>query len=93
MSISMTEARAHFSELINRVYFGKERIELERQGKPLVALISLEDLQLLRRLEDTFDILEVDEAIKEAKTKGTKTLKQMRIMKNFFDDNKLGSRF
>ena len=40
----MTEARAQFSELVNRVGFGKERIILSRHGKPLVALIPAEDL-------------------------------------------------
>ncbi len=42
--IPVTEARAQFSELINRVGFGKERIVLTRHGKPLVALIPAEAL-------------------------------------------------
>ncbi len=41
----MTEARSQFSELINRVGFGKERIVLTRHGKPLVALVPAEMLQ------------------------------------------------
>ena len=40
----MTEARAQFSELVNRVGFGKERIVLTRHGKPLVALVPAEAL-------------------------------------------------
>lgn len=42
--IPATEARAQFSELINRVGFGKERIILTRHGKPLVALVPAEAL-------------------------------------------------
>jgi prevent-host-death family protein len=42
--IPVTEARAQFSELINRVGFGKERIILTRHGKPLVALVPAETL-------------------------------------------------
>ena len=42
--IPVTEARAQFSELVNRVGFGKERIVLSRHGKPLVALIPAEEL-------------------------------------------------
>ena len=42
--IPVTEARAQFSELVNRVGFGKERIVLTRHGKPLVALVPAEDL-------------------------------------------------
>lgn len=80
--ISTTEARAHFSELINRVSFGKERIQLERQGKALAAIISLEDLQLLEKLEDEIDILEADEGMKEAQKKGTKPLRQLMKERN-----------
>lgn len=40
----MTEARAQFAELINRVGYGKERIVLTRHGKPLVALVPAESL-------------------------------------------------
>lgn len=44
VEIPVTEARAQFSELVNRVGFGKERIILTRHGKPLVALVPAEDL-------------------------------------------------
>lgn len=37
--VPVTEARAAFSELINRVGYGGERIILTRHGKPLVALV------------------------------------------------------
>lgn len=43
----MTEARAQFSDLVNRVGFGKERIILTRHGKPLVALVPAETLEEL----------------------------------------------
>ena len=42
--IPVTEARAQFSELVNRVGFGKERIILTRHGKPLVALVPAENV-------------------------------------------------
>ncbi len=42
--IPVTEARAQFSDLVNRVGFGKERIVLTRHGKPLVALVPAEML-------------------------------------------------
>ena len=40
--VSVTDARAQFSELVNRVGYGKERIILTRHGKPLVALLPAE---------------------------------------------------
>lgn len=42
--IPVTEARAKFSDLINRVGYGGERIVLTRHGKPLVALLPAADL-------------------------------------------------
>jgi len=40
--IPVTEARARFSELVNRVGYGHERITLTRHGKPLVTLVPAE---------------------------------------------------
>jgi prevent-host-death family protein len=42
-----TEAREMFSELVNRVAYGKERVVLTRRGKRLVAIVPAEDLETL----------------------------------------------
>jgi prevent-host-death family protein len=39
VEIPVTEARAQFADLINRVGYGGEQIVLTRHGKPLVALV------------------------------------------------------
>lgn len=39
IEISVTEARAEFAELINRVGYGGEQVVITRHGKPLVALV------------------------------------------------------
>jgi prevent-host-death family protein len=49
--INVVEARKSFSELLARVAFGGSRIIVERRGKPMAALISIEDLQRLETLE------------------------------------------
>lgn len=49
-AITTVEARSHFSTLINRVAFGKERMILTRLGEELAAVIPVEDLRLLERL-------------------------------------------
>lgn len=46
-SMTTVEARENFSELINQAAYGKKRIILTRRGKPLVAVISLEELKTL----------------------------------------------
>lgn len=47
--IPVTQARAELADLINRVVYGSERVVVTRHGKPLVALVSADDL---RRLDD-----------------------------------------
>ncbi|MBD2254182.1 type II toxin-antitoxin system Phd/YefM family antitoxin [Nostoc parmelioides] len=61
--VSATEARAKFPEIINRVEYGKERILIERHGKPVVAVIGLDDLKRLETLEDAIDSAQLREAI------------------------------
>ena len=48
--VPVTQARAELAELINRVVYGGERVVVTRHGKPLVALVSADDL---RRLEES----------------------------------------
>jgi prevent-host-death family protein len=69
--ISTVEARAQFSEIINRAAFGKERMILTRRGKEIVAVVPIEDVRLLEALEDKIDLEEARAALAEAKKKGT----------------------
>ena len=63
VQMAASAAREEFAEVLNRVAYGKERIVLHRHGKPLVAIIPVEDLQLLQRLiEAEEDRIEVAEA-------------------------------
>lgn len=61
--ISITEARRTLSDTVSRVSFGGERIILDRNGKDVAALISVEDLELLELLEDRLDIEAAREAL------------------------------
>lgn len=45
--IRATEAKAHLSALMARVGYGGERFIIERRGKPLAALVGVEDLERL----------------------------------------------
>jgi prevent-host-death family protein len=47
-TLNVAEARKQFSELVARVAYTGDRILVERRGKPMVVIISVEDL---RRLE------------------------------------------
>ncbi|WP_067828060.1 type II toxin-antitoxin system Phd/YefM family antitoxin [Actinomadura kijaniata] len=48
MDIAVTEARKVLADLINRVVYGGEEVVLTRHGRPVAALVSPEDLELLR---------------------------------------------
>lgn len=61
--LSASAARDEFSALLNRVAFGKERVILHRHERPLVAVIPVEDLELLERLiEEEEDRIDAQEA-------------------------------
>ena len=69
--VNTVDARAQFSEIINRAAFGKERIILTRRGKEIVAVVPIEDVKLLEALEDRIDLEEARTALLETKKKGT----------------------
>ena len=62
------EARNHFGDLINRAAYGKERVILTRRGQKLAAVIPIEDLDLLKHLEDRIDLEAIKDALKEPET-------------------------
>ncbi|MCC8368527.1 MAG: type II toxin-antitoxin system Phd/YefM family antitoxin [Rickettsia endosymbiont of Oxypoda opaca] len=77
-SITTASAREHFSEIINRTSYGKERIVLSRRGKDLAAIVPLEDLKLIEIIEDQLDLQDAKEAVKEVKQKGTISLDEFK---------------
>ena len=68
--VSTVHARGHLSDLINRTSYGKERFVLTRRGKSLAALVPLEDLEVLEKLESQINLEDARLALAEAKTKG-----------------------
>ena len=64
-TLSTVKAREGFSETVNRSAYGKERIILTRRGKGIAAVVPIEDLELLERLEDEIDVREARKALKE----------------------------
>lgn len=63
MTLTTTGARAAFSEILNRAAFGKERVVLTRRGRSLVAVVPVEDLELLEAIEDRLDLDEARAAV------------------------------
>lgn len=50
-TMKVTEARAHWSQVVEAVHRRQTRVVLERAGIPVAALISTEDLRRLQRYE------------------------------------------
>jgi prevent-host-death family protein len=63
--ITASRLREDLASTINKVAFGRERIILQRNGKDVAALVSIEDLTLLRKLEDRLDLADMNQAIEE----------------------------
>jgi prevent-host-death family protein len=69
-----SKAREGFSDTINRVAFGKERVVLRRRGKDVAAVVPIDDLRLLEELEDRIDLVDARAALAETRKKGAKPL-------------------
>lgn len=63
--MKIADIRNNLADAINRVAYAGERIVLERRGKGVAALVSVEDLALLEELEDQADIKAARKALKE----------------------------
>ena len=77
-SISTVVARNDFSTVLNRAAFGKERVILKRRGKPIAAVVPMDDVELLEAIENQLDVADALAARKEASKKGAKSLAQLR---------------
>ena len=64
-TVPISEAREHLADLGNRVALRGERLVVERRGKNLFALVPVEDVELLERLEDETDIRLARKAMKD----------------------------
>lgn len=73
-SVTSEELRLGLGELINRVKYRNERVRVTRRGKPVMALVSVEDLEILEKvldaLEDEIDLPIVRERLERYQKTG-----------------------
>jgi prevent-host-death family protein len=62
-AVSVSEARQDFAELVNRAAYRGERLRVSRHGRVVAAIVPIEDLDLLERLEDEIDLRAAREAL------------------------------
>ncbi|MHB1157134.1 MAG: type II toxin-antitoxin system Phd/YefM family antitoxin [Phycisphaerales bacterium] len=72
--MTVAEARDNMADAVNRVAYAGERVVLERRGKGVAALVSVEDLELLEAMEDREDIAAARRARADMKRKGEKPI-------------------
>lgn len=54
-TLGSSEARDAFPELVARAAYAHERVVIERRGRPMAALISVEELRLFERLLEEYE--------------------------------------
>src|SRR5256885_576933 len=52
VKVNIVNVRSNLADTLNRVAYQGERVILERRGKEVAAIVSMEDLAALERLED-----------------------------------------
>jgi prevent-host-death family protein len=70
-NITAANARGNLADVINTVAYAKERIVLTRRGKRVAAVIPIEDLDVLERIEDEIDLSAARTALADTKKHGT----------------------
>lgn len=55
-TITTADARKNFADIVNTVAYGNEPVVLTRRGQEIAALVSIEELKLLQKIEDHLDI-------------------------------------
>lgn len=74
--IAARKLRNEMSDALNRVAYAGERIVIERHGKGAAVLVSMEDAELLERLEDRVDLEHARKALKSGKPISLKAVKK-----------------
>ena len=62
-TLNSTDARENLAEILNRVAYAKDRVRITRRGKEVAAVVPIEDLELIERLEDEIDNREARKAL------------------------------
>jgi prevent-host-death family protein len=63
--LSCDEARERFDDILRRVIDDRERVVLSRDGRPIAAVVPIEDLEFFEAIEDQLDAEEARRAKEE----------------------------
>ncbi len=74
VQVGIKEIRDNLADTLNKVAYAGERIVLARRGKGVAALVSMEDLELLEKMEDEADVRDAKRVLAAMKRKGEKPI-------------------
>jgi prevent-host-death family protein len=77
-TVTWSEARDNFRETINRAHYRNERVVICSRKREVAALVPMEDVELLERLEDMIDLKVALEALRDVERHGTMSLAKFR---------------
>jgi len=80
--LAASRAREDFSDTLNRVAYGGERIVLRRRGRDLAAIVPMEDLALIEKIEDATDVREARKALARMRRTGKKPVPLEKLKRN-----------
>ena len=64
--VSTTQLRCAIGQTVSRAEFGKQRTIIQRRGKPVAAIVPIEDVEMLEALEERL----IDEGLVAARRPG-----------------------
>src|SRR5271169_3721995 len=74
--LTASEARQNFSDILSRAEYRGERVIVHRGKKAVAAVVPIEDVELLERLEDEIDVAAAREALKDPRTISWESIKK-----------------
>jgi prevent-host-death family protein len=54
IEVTVSEARQRLAELLGQVEHGHEQVTITRHGRPVAAIVTMEDLSFMESAEDAF---------------------------------------
>ena len=85
-SINIGEVREKLADIVNKVAYAKERVVLKRRGKDVAVIVSMDDLELIERMEDRLDAEEALKALEEFRASGEKGIPLAEVKQELLED-------
>lgn len=76
--IPVSKARTEMKDIVNRVAYGGERIFLTFHDKKMVAIVPIEDIEALEKMEFAEDIRIAEERLGKIDEEGTISAEEMK---------------